>query len=112
MTPPTFRGVPLTASPNLYVATVRGVPVRAWRVHLENEDGGAVGAGLWFASCDLGATIVGAGPGFATASLALRSLLTELGRVHSKLDKLLAPVRPRKPKRAKAGSETKGRVRK
>ena len=90
MTPPTFRGVPLTVStisPNYYAGTVRSARVNVWRTWSDQ----------WQAEARFGSVHVQT-PSKPTASLALRSLLTELGRVHAKLDKLLAPVREPKAK--------------
>jgi hypothetical protein len=92
MTAPTFRGVALDEHdriPSWYVGHIAGCRVECWQVvcHLGS---------LWFARADIGTALFELDGGRPTASLALRSLLTELTRVHRKLGKLLEPVNRKK----------------
>ncbi len=89
---PVFKEVTLergSAGHEWYGGRVRGCYVRVW---FDQRPGGTL---KWLANCDVGAGKISTEPR-ATASLALRSLLTELNRVHRKLGKLLEPVKRKK----------------
>ncbi len=91
MTPPTFLGRPLKAStltgdtdPYYYEGRIHGVRVRVWSVYILG-----VSPAQWKAEAHVASVRVGSGDGKRTPSLALRSLLTELGKVQRKLGDLL-----------------------
>jgi hypothetical protein len=92
MANPTFRGRLLwdpQQTGESYCGHIRGAYVNVWQFDCGDQKD------MWRASANV------AGSHFVadikpTASLALRSLLAELNRVHRKLGKLLEPVAKRK----------------